>query len=286
MQENRTYNRFSKMPPWLLKVLLLISIGYGAMVLMLFLSQSRALYYPNLPSRDIDITPDHAGLDHETVEIITDDGIALHGWFLPARKPRATLLFFHGNAGNISHRLNSLKIFHDLNLDVLIFDYRGYGQSGGKVTEQGTYLDAEAAWRYLTEQRGTPPAEILLFGRSLGAAIAAYLAARHQAKGLILESTFTSVPDMASELYPFFPARWLSRFRYDTRGYLRSVSCPVLVIHSRDDELIPFHHGLQLYEAARPPKRFLELSGGHNEGFMTTGSRYLESLDEFIGGAR
>jgi hypothetical protein len=262
--------------------LMMIATVYGALILLLFFTQSRLLYYPDIPSRQILFTPDQAGLSYETVEIVTEDGVKLHGWFLPAEKARGTLLFFHGNAGNISHRLDSLKIFHELNLEVLIFDYRGYGRSEGEPTEKGTYRDAEAAWRYLTEQRGIPARNILFFGRSLGAAIAARMASRKEAIGLILESAFTSVPDMAANLYPFLPARWLARFRYDTRAYLGSVSAPVLVVHSREDEIIPFENGRKLFTAAKGPKQFLELHGGHNEGFLVNLDTYQEGLDEFI----
>lgn len=260
----------------------IVVAAYGALLLILYFSQSRLLYYPSLPSRDIIATPDQIGLSFETQAFTTDDGITLHGWFLPVEKPRATLLFFHGNAGNISHRLDSLEIFHRLGLAVLIFDYRGFGQSEGRPTEQGNYRDAEAAWRLLTEQMKIPPGEILLFGRSLGAAMAAHLASRHPVRGLILESAFTSVPDMAADLYPLFPVRWLSRFQFDTRAYLGSVTCPVLIVHSASDEIIPFTHGQQLYQAARQPKQFLEISGSHNMGFLQSGNIYREGLERFI----
>ncbi len=262
--------------------IVIILAAYGVFVLILYFSQSRLLYYPDLPSRRLTATPDRIGLAYQSLEIPTEDGVTLHGWFLPVANPRGTLLFCHGNAGNISHRLDSLRIFHDLGLAVLIFDYRGFGQSEGSTTEQGSYQDAQAMWNYLTEQRSILPGNILLFGRSLGAAVAAHLASRHRPGGLILESAFTSVPDMAAELYPLIPARWLSRFRYDTRAYVRSYSGPVLVIHSRNDEIIPFHHGQQLYAAANQPKHFLEIRGDHNGGFLSSGAHYRQGLERFI----
>ncbi len=269
----------------LFHLFIIVLAAYGLLVLVVYLSQSRMLYYPNLPSRRISATPAQIGLSYEELELITEDGLRLHGWFLPATgQARGTLLFFHGNAGNISHRLDSLKIFHSLGLAVLIFDYRGYGQSEGQPSEQGSYRDAEAAWNYLTEQKGIPSAEILIFGRSLGAAVAAYLAARHPAKGLILESAFTSVPDLAAELYPILPARWLSRFNYDVYGHLQAITAPLLVVHSREDEIIPFRHGQKLYQAAQQPKQFLRLQGSHNEGFLQTGERYLQGLSMFVEG--
>jgi fermentation-respiration switch protein FrsA (DUF1100 family) len=263
---------------------LLFVLGvYLALGLLLFLTQSRLLYYPNLPSRAVVATPARIGLSYEVVALTAEDGVRLHGWFLPAGEDlRGVLLFFHGNAGNISHRLDSLRILHDLGLAVLIFDYRGYGQSEGKVSEAGTYRDAEAAWRHLTETRGIAENNIVLFGRSLGAAVAAHLAASRRPRALIMESAFTSVPELAAKYYRIFPVRWLSRFRYDARADLGSVDCPVLIVHSRDDEIIPVSHGRALFEAAREPKAFLELGGGHNDGFLVSGRAYTDGLEAFL----
>jgi len=255
---------------------------YGALCLYLFLMQAKLLYYPNIPSRRLTASPADIGLEYESVSLSTIDGVGIHGWFIPVAQERGTLLFFHGNAGNIAHRLDSIKIFHDLGLSVLIIDYRGYGQSQGRISEQGTYLDAEAAWNYLTRTRNIPAARIAVFGRSLGAAMAAYIASGKKPGALILESAFTSVPDMAARLYPFFPVRLLSRFEYNTRKMLRSVSCPVLIIHSPDDEIIPFENGQLLYESAQEPKDFLQLKGGHNEGFLISGRTYIDGIGQFI----
>ena len=263
--------------------ILLVLVGsFGALLVFLYFFQSRLLYLPNLPSRDIIATPDTVGLDYEPVKIATDDGVTLDGWFIPARPARGVLLFFHGNAGNISHRLDSLKIFNDLGLATLIFDYRGYGRSTGVPFEQGTYRDAEAAWRYLTEDRRITAQKVVLFGRSLGAAIAVQSATRHTPKALIIESAFTSIPDLAAEVYPFLPARSLARFRYHTETFLQSVSCPVLIVHSRDDEIIPFAHGRRLYATANEPKELLEIRGGHNDGFLVSRQTYVAGLDTFL----
>ena len=255
---------------------------YGMICLYLFLMQARLIYYPNIPSRELTGSPADIGLTYESVAIVTGDRITLHGWFVPAREQNGVLLFFHGNGGNISHRLDSLRIFHEMGLATLIIDYRGYGRSQGDISEQGTYLDAEAAWNFLTEVKKVAADRIVVFGRSLGGAIAAHCAAHHKPGGLILESAFTSVPDMASHLYPFLPARLLSRFRYSTIKELRSVSCPVLIIHSRDDEIIPFENGRQLYQAAPEPKRFLKIKGGHNDGFFVSGQQYIIGIKSFI----
>jgi fermentation-respiration switch protein FrsA (DUF1100 family) len=263
-------------------LLLILGTLYLLLMVYVFFTQSRMLYFPELPSRKITTTPDLYALPYENVELVTEDGLKLHGWFIPVNEPRATLLFFHGNAGNISHRMESLEIFHKLGLETLIFDYRGYGQSEGQPSENGTYLDAEAAWRFLTEKRRIPPRKILLFGRSLGAALASNLARDHQPMGLILESAFTSVPDLAATLYPFLPVRLLSRFRYNNRQNLQAITSPVLVVHSREDEIIPYEHGRQLFASAGEPKAFLAMRGGHNDGFLVTGKDYIEGLDNFI----
>jgi fermentation-respiration switch protein FrsA (DUF1100 family) len=263
-------------------LLLILGTLYLLLMLFLFFTQSKLLYFPELPSRQITTTPDRYALPYEDVELVTEDGLKLHGWFIPAENHRATLLFFHGNAGNVSHRMESLEIFHRLGLQVLIFDYRGYGQSEGQPSEAGTYLDAEAAWRYLTKTKAIPPKKIVLFGRSLGAAIASNLARNRQPMALILESGFTSAPDLAATLYPFLPVRLLSRFRYDNRENLQTISLPVLVAHSSEDEIIPFEHGRQLFAAAGEPKAFLAMRGGHNDGFLITGQAYIQALDNFI----
>ncbi|HLD63367.1 MAG TPA: alpha/beta hydrolase, partial [Candidatus Peribacteraceae bacterium] len=243
---------------------------------------SRLVFYPEV-DREVAATPALAGLQYEDIHLKTVDGIGLHGWYIPAAQPRGTVLFLHGNAGNISHRLDSIEMFHRLGYSTLIFDYRGYGNSGGKPTEQGTYRDAEAAWRYLTEQRHIPSCRIVLFGESLGGAVAAWLAAREKPAALVIASGFTSVPDLGQQLYPYLPVRWLARIRYDTREYLRAVTAPVLIAHSPEDDIIPFEHGRALFAAANPPKQFLELAGGHNDGFIFMRESWVRVLGDFLG---
>lgn len=246
---------------------------------MAVLFQSRLVYFPQ---PQLAATPDQSGLEYEAVSFQTSDGVRLSAWFVPASQARAVVLFCHGNAGNISHRLPYLDIFHRLGLQTLLFDYRGYGQSAGRPSEQGTYLDAEAAWRYLAEQRGVQANQVVIYGQSLGGAVAAWLASRHPSAALILEASFTSLADVGAHHYPFLPVRLLSRFDYNTIGNLRQVSSPVLVIHSRQDELIPFNHGQRLFETAREPKMFLEITGDHNSGFLTSGPVYEEGLRQFL----
>lgn len=264
------------------QVLGVLAAAYLGLGLALFALQSSLVYYPEI-GREMQSTPRQIGLDYQDVTLVAADGVALHGWFVPSPPPsRGTVLFLHGNAGNISHRLDSLLMFHGLGYSTLIIDYRGYGNSSGKPSEPGTYQDAEAAWRDLTETRNIPAADIVLFGESLGGAVAAQLAARHRPGALVIASGFTSVPDLAAGLYPFLPVRWLARFDYDTRAYLAGVEAPVFVAHSPDDEIIPYRHGRALYEAAHAPKRFLELSGGHNEGFIFAQPVWVKALGEFL----
>lgn len=262
-----------------LMIVLYVAGAYGMMVLCLFFLQSKLLYFP---SQDIVTTPALVSLPYESVTLTTEDHVQLDGWFLPAADPRGVVLFFHGNAGNISHRLDSLSIFHELGLSVLIFDYRGFGRSEGTISEEGSYRDAEAAVRYLMEERDVPLQNMIYFGRSLGGAIAAHLAMKVAPAALIIESTFTSVPDLAAQLYPLLPVRLMSRFSYNAKKYLESVSCPVLIVHSVDDEIIPVRHGRDLLTAANDPKQFLEIHGSHNEGFLLSRREYMNGLDQFL----
>jgi uncharacterized protein len=265
----------------LFNLVIMVVGAYAALAMVIFFAQSRLIYYPEA-GRDIVGTPGDRGLAYESVEISTADSENLHGWFVPAPEATATILFFHGNAGNISHRMEYLLMFHRLGYNTLIFDYRGYGQSSGSPSEAGTYLDAQAAWRYLTEEKGISPARIVLFGESLGGAVAAWLAAQEKPALLVLASAFTSIPDMAAKIYPFLPVRLLSRFEYNTMDNLRTVTCPVFVAHSPQDELVPFAQGRALYRAAPDPKQFLELQGGHNDGFIFTRKDWVRALGEFI----
>jgi hypothetical protein len=265
----------------MLKLLFIIAGAYVLLVIFVYLAQAGMLYLPNLPARDLDATPEAVGLAFEDVTLETSDGVRVHGWFVPGESDRV-LLFFHGNAGNISHRLYSIREWHDLGLSVFIIDYRGYGRSEGNPTEQGLYRDGAAAWQYLAGERRIAPENIIVFGRSLGGSVAAWLAARQAPAALIVESSFTSVPDIGQEAYPWLPVRWLSRFKHATRDHVRQVTSPVLVVHSRDDEIIPFHHGEAIFAAASEPKTFLEIRGGHNDAHAVSAALYRDSLRDFL----
>lgn len=246
---------------------------------VLFFTQSRLIYFP---VREIVVTPNQIGLSYEEVSFKTQEKVKLSGWYIPASPSRGVILFCHGNAGNISHCIESIEIFHSLGFSTFIFDYRGYGLSNGRPSEQGTYRDTKAAMDYLVREKELTPSEIIIFGQSLGGAVAVWLASRHTPKALILESTFTSVPDMAAALYSFLPARLLCRYDYNALAAIRDVSCPVLIVHSPEDEIVPFSQGRQLFDAANQPKVFLEVSGGHNEGFLTSGQTYVQGLNAFL----
>lgn len=267
---------------FVLRLALGLILAYGALVVFAWIFQSGLLYLRHVPGRQLNATPAAVGLEFEEVHLQASDGVAIHGWYVPASESRGVLLFFHGNAGNISHRLDSILLFHELRLDVLIIDYRGYGQSQGSPSEAGTGRDARAAWRYLADTRGVSPSRIVVFGRSLGAAVAAELARDHQPGAVVLESAFTSVPAVAQEAYWYLPARWLSRFEYSTVIYVREISAPLLVIHSEDDEIIPYHHGRAVFEAANEPKDLLTLRGGHNTGFLLSEMEYRNGIDRFL----
>jgi fermentation-respiration switch protein FrsA (DUF1100 family) len=255
---------------------------YFALVLMFYLLQGRMVYLSDLPERALSASPGDIGLDYEDVSLTTADNEVLHGWYIPATDPIGVVLFFHGNAGNISHRLDSIEIFRELDLDVLIIDYRGYGQSSGRPGEQGTYLDAQAAWDYLVDKRGIAPGKIVIFGRSLGGAVASWLAAHTTPGAVILESCFTSGLDMAARLYPFLPVRLITRLKYPVKEYVKHISSPLLIIHSQQDEIIPFDMGQSIFAAAPEPKEMLVLSGDHNSGFLLNRDRYMATIEKFL----
>jgi len=266
---------------WLWAAARILLLAYAGACLLLYLGQEWLIYHP---TREIVATPASLGLAYEDVALRTSDGVRLAAWYVPAEGAGGTVLFCHGNARNMSTRLSSIAIFHRLGLGVLIFDYRGYGRSEGRPSEEGTYRDAEAAWNHLVADRGTPPGQIILFGRSLGGAVAAHLAERHRPRALILESTFTSAPDLGRELLPVFPVRWLARVEYDTLSRVKHLACPKLFIHSPEDDLVPFEHGRRLFEAAAEPKTFLLIHGPHNDGFARSGEAYVEGLRAFLAG--
>ncbi|MBA4389023.1 MAG: alpha/beta hydrolase [Verrucomicrobia bacterium] len=255
---------------------------YVGLCLLLFFAQSKYLYYPG---RDIGQTPADAGMKFDDVVIRTEDGESIAAWYVPAASnagSAVTLLDCHGNAGSIGDRVESVRTFHGMGLNVLIFDYRGYGKSTGRTTEEGTYKDAMAAWKYLVEQRGASTNRIVLFGRSLGGAVASWLAVQVRPRVLVIESSFSSVRDMAARIYPYLPVRLLCRFNYDNVDNVGKVRCAVLVAHSTEDDMIPYEHGRRIFAAANEPKLFVEMRGGHNAGGLDIHPDYQAALLRFI----
>lgn len=268
----------------LLRLGAVLALAYTLIALLMWLFQERLVYLPHM-GREHVATPADIGLDWRAVELVTADDLTLDAWWLPAENSRAALLFLHGNAGNISHRLVSLEQFNRLGLSVLILDYRGYGKSEGTPSEAGTAMDADAGWRWLKEKSGHDPGRFVIFGRSLGAAVAAELASRTEPAALILESPFRSVPDLGQRLYPWLPVRALARLNYPTVEYVTQLKAPLLVIHSEEDEIIPFAEGQAVYEAAASPKKLLVIQGGHNTGFLVNEAIYLRGMNDFLSGA-
>jgi fermentation-respiration switch protein FrsA (DUF1100 family) len=262
-------------------VLISVLVAYTALLAIVYLFQPRLVYFPEV-GREVAATPQAYGLRFEDVTITTEDGERLAGWWVPAENALGSVLFFHGNAGNISHRLEYLEMFHRLRYSTLIVDYRGYGQSTGSPSETGTYRDARAAWDYLRHARVARPTDIVIVGESLGGAVAAWLAVREPARAVVLASTFTSVPDLGAQVYPFLPVRLLSRFSYDTLAAVREIRSPLLIAHSREDDIIPYSHGRRLFEGAREPKQFLEMTGGHNDGFIFMRPEWVTQLAAFL----
>lgn len=236
------------------------------------------------PGREVRSSGADLGRAFEEVRLQTADGVDLHGWFYPATTNATAggycFLVCHGNGGNIGHRLGLAAALLRTGASVLLFDYRGYGRSEGRPSEEGTYRDAQACHRWLRD-KGFAADRILAFGESLGGAVATELACRETVGGLVLQSTFTSIPDLGSELMPWLPVRWLGTIRYDTRSKLPGLKVPVLLLHSRTDDLIGFHHAERNFAAARDPKQLVELEGGHNDSVYDQ-PRFGEALANWL----
>jgi fermentation-respiration switch protein FrsA (DUF1100 family) len=301
IQEKHFIKRFfrnlwgSRRPLWLSLRLLLLLISGFLIFVMLF--EDRFIYFPSkYPEGIWDVEKLSAGRGAlspkiEDVWFTASDGVRLHGWYCQpqpggegqgstASAPQ-TLLWFHGNAGNITHRYSIIERLMEQSIAVFIIDYRGYGRSEGSPSEQGLYADARGAWDYLTNERHVPPGQIILFGDSLGGAVAIDLATKVDPAGLVVQSAFTSISDMASQVLPFFPG-FILRTKMDSINKIKSVRCPKLFIHSSADEMVPYRLGRQLFEAASPPKQFYEVEGAsHNEMDVVGGRAYFDAIGNF-----
>lgn len=254
----------------------LVLVLFGGWI---YYQQPAMIFYP---MADLYETPADWGRQYEEVNLRTTDELMIHGWYIPNPETERVLLFFHGNAGNISHRGESIEIFHRLGFSILIIDYRGYGQSEGKPSEKGLYYDARAAWEYLTVTKGIKRENIVIFGRSLGGVIATELAAEVQPGYLFLESTFSSAKDMARRVFPVISRLVPLRFEFNTVEYIRQVKSPLLYAHSPDDEIIPYELGEKVFLSANEPKYLLKMVGGHNDGFILSQPRYEQEIARFF----
>ncbi len=262
-------------------VSLVVIVG---IVLLLRLSEGKFIYFPvKYPAGDW--LPSRHGLAVEDIFFTTADSVRLHGWFVAHPNAVATMVWCHGNAGNITDRLDNLTRLAQLPIQVFLFDYRGYGRSQGRPHEDGLYLDAQAAYDVVAARPDVDSQRIFLFGRSLGGAVAADVALRRRVAGLILESAFTSARAMAWQAFRPFPVQWIMGSRFDTLDKVRRIHVPVLIIHGTRDDVVPFGMGQRLFEAANEPKEFYPIAGaGHNDTYLVGGADYLESLGRFLTG--
>ncbi len=264
---------------WPLPARLALMAGRAYIIagVILFVIQGWLLYHP---TKDIGRDPSALDLPFEEFFVDTSKG-KTHGWLIKAENARGTVLFSHGNAGNIADRIELFQLFEPNQLNLVMYDYGGYGKSEGRPHEQRLYEDVRAVWQWLTEEKGIPPERIIIMGRSLGGGPSTQLATEVGAAGLILESTFTSIADIAFDLIPIFPMSLLVRHEYDNKAKIAAIGMPVMFFHSPDDELVRFHHGKALFEAAKEPKRFVELQGGHNENWYVSITSYIAGIGRF-----
>ena len=263
-------------------VLVLIAVFVVGALLRCSNVVDRSFIY--FPGREIEATPGDVGLDFEDVRFKASDGVALHGWFVIGGGD-TTLVWFHGNGGNISHRVGNIReLVERLGVNIFIFDYRGYGRSEGSPYEEGTYLDAEAAIAYVHSRDDVDTQQTVYFGRSLGCAVAAEMAIKHPPRALICESGFTSVRAMATKVYQFLPGlQFLVTTKYDTLDKIAKVDVPVMVLHGDRDEIVPFSMSRELFDAAKGPKRFYTIEGaGHNDTYHVGGPPYFKALQDFV----
>ena len=257
-----------------------IAALYSVLAVGMFIFQKHLIH---VPFKAYVGDPSARGLDYESVTLVPSaEDAKLSGWFVEQPDARFTALVFGGNAGNMSYMLDTVELFADLGLSVFIYDYRSFGSSEGKLTERAMYDDAELAWEYLTQTRQIPPDRIVVFGRSLGGAVASWVATQYQPAALIMESVFTKLEDMGKVHYRWIPTKYLLRFRYDNLSRIDQVRCPILFIHSREDELTPFAHSERLYDAATADKHLLAISGNHASGFLESGTVYTEGIEDFL----
>lgn len=258
-----------------------LALTYATATAVLYFRQEVLLFHP---SGQWHTTPAARGMQYEDLRIPSEGGRLISAWLLTPPLPKGSVLICHGNTGNISDRLDEAGVFYSLGYEVLLFDYGGFGKSQGNPDERGMYADARAAWDYLEREPGRPKRVLFICGRSLGAAVAAELAARVQPRGLILESGFPSLLDVAMDRYAMFPVKLFLKYRFATQESMQAVHCPTLVLHSPQDLVVPYTLGRRLYNAIPGPKRFVEIVGAHNGGYMKSVKTYRGALESFLSG--
>jgi len=233
------------------------------------------------PEKEILLYPEDAGLIYENIFIETADGIKLNGWYIPFKKAKYTVLFFHGNAGNISYRLDKMMVLRSLGFNIFMIDYRGFGLSQGKLTEKGLYLDAEAAYSYLKQKRNLSPENIIVYGASLGSAVAVNLATKENIRALILEGALSSAKDLAAKRYPHLPAVAFS-YKFDSLRKIKQINVPKLFLHSVNDEVLDIEMAIKLFKTAPEPKRFIKLKGEHATCYNESKDEFLKAIGSFV----
>ena len=258
------------------KIGLLIAV-LASLFLLIRYFEKKNLYFP---LRTIEANPSDIGLYYEDIVLTTGDGIDINLWYIPADDSIATIIFCHGNGGNISHRLEKIRMLNGIGLNVLIFDYRGYGSSGGSPSEEGLYLDASAVFGYLVNIRKVPSDRLIVYGESLGAAVAVELAGKHNLAGIIIEGGFSSVKEMGKRVFPFIPS-FIYKSRFDSLSWIKEVNVPKLFFHAREDEVVPLELGRKVYDVASGPKEFVLIDGGHNDAFLVSEEMYIREIKSF-----
>lgn len=261
----------------MLKGLIYLVLVIGIFFAYVKYIEARSIFFP---AKTLDATPQIVNLGFEDIDLKTSDGVDIHGWFIP-HGGKKTVLFFHGNGGNISHRLEKILFLRSADSNIFIIDYRGYGKSKGRPTEKGIYADAQASYDYLVDEKGTDPKDIIVYGESLGCAVAIDLASKNKVGGLILEGSFSSGRDMAKTLYPYLP---ISLFftKFNSKEKIGKVNAPIIFIHSPSDEIVPFELAQKLFDSANEPKKLIKIRGGHNTAFIDSQEVYTESIKSFI----
>ena len=264
-------------------LLVLVLIGYALVLALCRIFEARLIFFPNYPDRlGGDWNP--RGLGVQDVWLTADDGIKLHAWWIPVETAKFTFLAFHGNAGNIADRATVYEFLKNTPANVLALEYRGYGRSEGKPSERGVYRDADAAYVYLVKTKGKDPKTIVSFGQSLGTAVATQVAVQHEVGGVVLEAPFPSASRVARKFFWFLPGiSLLVRSQFDSKGRLKKIDAPILIVHCRQDPVLPFQFGQEVYNAARPPKDFLEINGQcHEEASVIAPDSYRVALHRLL----